>query len=376
MPWKKLLLIVLLLAVLAVAMLAFRGHGTASSGDKAAASTASAEVPVQVATAMRGDVDLSLKLVGRAEAWSTVTLRSRVSGQLQVLAFTPGAQVKKGALLVQIDPSLLKAQLDQTRGAVARDQAQLLKAQADQQRYSDMLAKGFVSKADYDTYQANLAVAKAVLQSDLAAQETAQTQLDYSRIVAPFDGVAGAPLVWPGAQITADSTDILVLNQIEPIRIAFNIPEDSLAAVRAAQARGDVPVQAVIPGDKGAPLSGTLEFIDNAVDVTTGTIVLKGRFDNADHRLTPGQFVQLTLPTTRIANAVNVPVEALQSSSKGSFVFVLGHDGKVQQRYVTPGPTSGGRLVVDKGLEAGEQVVTEGQMLLIDGSRARVKTGG
>lgn len=375
MSWKKLLLIVLVLALLAAAMLIFRGSHDAASLPKAA-SSASAEVPVQVATATRGDVDLSLKLVGRAEAWSTVTLRSRVSGQLESLGFTPGAEVKKGALLVQIDTRLLKAQLDQARGTVARDQAQLLKAQADQQRYSDMLTKGFVSKADYDTYQANLGVAKATLQSDIAAQEMTQAQLEYARIVAPFDGVTGSPLVWPGAQVTADSTDLLVLNQIHPIRVAFNIPEDSLAAVRASQARGDVPVTAAIPGDKGKPLGGALEFIDNAVDATTGTIVLKGRFDNADARLTPGQFVQVILPTARIANAVSVPVEALQSSSKGSFVFVLGHDGKVQQRYITPGPTAAGRAVIDKGLEAGEQVVTEGQMLLVDGSRARVKTGG
>lgn len=376
MSWKKLFLIVLALALLGVAMLVFRGRheATPSLGQSAAAQ--GGEVPVQVAAATRGDVDLSLKLVGRAEAFSTVTLRSRVSGQLQTLAFKPGAQVHKGDLLIQIDPSLLKAQLDQARGAVARDQAQLVKAQADQQRYTEMLAKGFVSKADYDTYQANLGIAKAALQSDQAAQETAQTQLDYARITAPFDGVIGSPLVWPGAQVSADSTDLVVLNQIEPIRIAFSIPEESLAALRAAQARGQVTVQATIPGDQGQPLSGALEFIDNAVDATTGTIVVKARFENTDHRLTSGQFVQVTLPTTRIPNAVSVPVEALQSSAKGSFVFVLGKDGKVQQRYVTPGPSAGARLVIDKGLEPGEQVVTEGQMLLVDGAHARVKSGG
>ena len=376
MPWKKLFLIVLALVLLGVAMIVFRGRHEASPSLGQGAAAQGSEVPVQVAAATRGDVDLSLKLVGRAEAFSTVTLRSRVSGQLQTLAFKPGAQVKKGDLLIQIDPSLLKALLDQARGAVARDQAQLVKAQADQQRYTGMLAKGFVSKADYDTYQANLGIAKATLQSDQAAQETAQTQLDYARIVAPFDGVIGSPLVWPGAQVSADSTDLVVLNQIEPIRIAFSIPEESLAALRDAQARGPVAVQATIPGDKGPPLGGALEFIDNAVDATTGTIVVKSRFENTDRRLTAGQFVQVTLPTTRLPNAVSVPVEALQSSSKGSFVFVLGKDGKVQQRYVTPGPTAGARLVIDKGLEPGEQVVTEGQMLLVDGARARVKTGG
>jgi multidrug efflux system membrane fusion protein len=370
MSWKKIALVVA--ALLAVALVMHFVRHADKDATKAKAATA---VPVESANATQGDIELSLKLVGRVEAWSTVTLRARVAGQLQSLSFKPGTLVHRGDVLAQLDPSLLKAQLDQARGLVARDQAQLQKAQADQQRYSDMLGKGFVSKADYDTYKANLAVAKAALQSDQAAQELAQTQLDYARIVAPFDGITGAPLVWPGAQISADSTDIVVLNEIEPVRVAFNIPEDSLPAVRAAQARGTLSVQVAISGDTGAPLAGTLDFVDNAVDATTGTIVLKARFDNADHRLTPGQFVQVMLPTTRLANVVSVPVQALQSSTNGNFVFVIGADGKVQQRSVTTGPTSAGRTVIDKGLKAGEQVVTEGQMLLVDGSAVTVKQG-
>jgi len=370
MSWKKIVLVAAVLLAVVLAMHFFVGQ----AGDgKAAASRAATPVPVETAPAIQGDVELSLKLVGRAEAWSTVTLRARVSGQLESLSFKPGALVRKGTLLAQIDPRLLKAQLDQARGSVARDQAQLQKAQADQQRYADMLTRGFVSKSDYDLYKANLAVARAALQSDQAAQELAQTQLDYARIVAPFDGITGAPLVWPGAQISADSTDIVVLNQVEPMRVAFNIPEDSLPAVRAAQRQGALDVEVTISGDHAAPLHGTLEFIDNAVDAATGTIVLKARFDNADHRLTPGQFVQVSLPTTRLVNVVSVPVHALQSSTNGSFVFVLGADGKVQQRPVTTGPSTAGRTVIDKGLKAGEQVVTEGQMLLVDGSAATVK---
>ena len=368
MSWKKIVLVVA--ALLAVALLVRRLRpGTEAPPAKAGSAAA---VPVDVATATRGDIGLALKLVGRVEAWSTVTLRARVSGQLQSLSFTPGALVRKGTVLAQLDPRLLKAQLDQARGAVARDRAQLQKAAADRQRYADMLAKGFVAKADFDLYQANLAVARAALQSDQAGQELAQTQLDYARIIAPFDGVAGAPLVWPGAQISADSTDIVVLNQVEPVRVAFNIPEDSLPAVRAAQARGPVTVQVMVAGDGAKALTGTLEFIDNAVDASTGTIVLKARFDNAEHRLVPGQFVQVMLPTTRLNHVLSVPVQALQRSSTGSFVFVLGGDGKVQQRAVTTGPSSDGRTVIDKGLQAGEQVVTEGQMLLTDGARARV----
>jgi multidrug efflux system membrane fusion protein len=282
------------------------------------------------------------------------------------------AQVHKGDVLAQIDPRLLKAQLDQARGVVARDRAQLHKAQADQQRYTDLLAKGFVSKADFDTYKANLAVARAALQSDLAAQELAQTQLDYARIVAPFDGVVGAPLVWPGAQVTADATDLFVLNQDDPLRISFAVPQDALPAVRTALARGAVTVQATVAGDHGGPLRGTLEFIDNAVDAATSTITLKARFDNAARRLTPGQYVQVSLPTTHLAGVVTVPVPALQSSSKGNFVFVLSANGTVQQRYVETGPTQGDRQVIDKGVAPGEQVVTEGQMLLADGAQAHV----
>jgi len=372
MSWKKFALIVVLL--LAVALALRFGWRTGAPGARASMPVTAA-VPVEVAPAVQGDVELSQQLVGRVEAWSTVTLRARVSGQLESLAFTPGGLVRKGAVLAQIDPRLLQAQLDQARGNVARDRALLLKAAADQQRYADMLAKGFVSKADYDLYQANLAVAKATLQSDQAAQELAQTQRDYTRLVAPFDGVVGAPLAYPGAQISADSTDIVVLNQIEPVRVAFNIPEDSLPAVRAAQKLGALKVQVAISGDHAAPLTGTLDFIDNAVDAGTGTIVLKARFDNAAHRLTPGQFVQVTLPTTRLVNVVSVPVHALQSSSSGSFVFVLGADGKVQQRPVSTGPTTAGRTVIDKGVRGGEQVVTEGQMLLVDGSPVTVKRG-
>lgn len=367
---KKIVLV--LAAVLAVALAVHFGRGRGGDAGKV---HAPAVVPVEVANATRGDIELTLHLVGRVEAWSTVTMRARVSGQLQSLAFTPGALVRKGSVLAQIDPALLKAQLDQARGNVARDQALLQKAEADQRRYADMLGKGFVSKADYDLYQANLAVAKANLQSDRAVQELAQTQLDYARIVAPFDGIVGAPLVYPGAQISADNTDLVLLNQVEPVRVAFNIPEDSLPAIRAAHAQAALVVQTTISGDHAAPLSGTLDFINNAVDASTGTIVLKARFDNADHRLTPGQFVQVSLPTTRLVNAVSVPVHALQSSSSGNFVFVVGADHKVQQRYVTTGPTSADRTVIDKGLVAGEQVVVEGQMLLVDGSIVSVKQG-
>ena len=369
-PGKKFLLIAVLLAAGALAATVWRHDAGGKDGPKPGDKTA-AGVPVTTAVATRGEIDLSLKVIGRAEAYSTVNVRSRVNGQLDMLAFTPGTHVKKGDLLARVDPRPLKAAFDEAQGNVSRDQAQLVKAEADLARYENMLGKGFVSRADYDLYKANLGVARAALESDRAAARAAQTQLDFTTISAPFDGVTGAPLAYPGATLTADTTDIVVLNEVDPIRVAFSIPEDSLASVRASLRNGALPVQATIPGDKGTPLQGELEFIDNAVDATTGTIILKGRFHNADGRLTPGQFADVTLPTTRLTDAVSVPVIALQSSTSGSFVFVVKPDKTVEQRSVTTGATTADRAVIDKGLDGGEQVVTEGQMLLVDGARVR-----
>jgi multidrug efflux system membrane fusion protein len=232
-----------------------------------------------------------------------------------------------------------------------------------------------VSKTDYDNFKANVGVYAAAVKADQAAVEMARTQLGYARIVAPVDSVAGAPMVYPGAQVSANSTDLVVLNQVRPIYLTFSVPESALAGVKAAYARGKVPVSAAIPGGKGAPLQATLDFINNAVDPGTGTIQLKAVYPNVDDRLTPGQFVQVTLPTTRLTNVVTVPVEALQNSPDGSFVFVVDADGRAQQRMVTAGPGSGGRLVIEKGLNGGERVVTDGQMLLTNGTPVKVVTG-
>lgn len=368
--------IVLVIAALLVAVLGIRlgENGRAGAGSVHAAA-ASTSVPVKVAVATLGNIDLSLTAVARTEAWSTVNVRARVSGQLESLGFTPGAKVRKGAQLAQIDPLPFKAQIDQARANVASDQAKLDKAQADLQRYAQVLARGFVSRADYDTYKANVEVSRASLQSSVAALELARLQLGYVRVVAPFDGVTGLPQVWPGAQLTASTTDIVVLNQIEPIRVTFSVPEGSLDAIRQAQAKGALVMEAQLPDGASVSLQGTLDFIDNTVDPTTGTIVLKGRFDNAGDRLTPGQFLQVKLPTRRLDRVVSVPASALQNSDQGDFVFVVGVDGKAHQRYLSAGPASAGRIVIQKGLQAGERVVTDGQLLLTEGTAVHVSDG-
>lgn len=364
--WKK------PVALMAVAVLtAWLAHGWLAD-DKAKAPKPVAVVPVKVARAERGDLDLSLTVNGYAEAYSTVTVQSRVSGQLQSIGYAPGGRVAKGAVIARIDPSLLQAQLDQARGNLAKDEAQLANAKQVLRRYTPMLAKGYVSKTDYDGYQANVGIDAAAVKADSAAVEMAQTQLGYAQIRAPVDSIAGAPLVYPGAQVSANSTQLVVLNQVRPIHVSFAVPESALSAVRIATSHGPLALAVQVPGASTKPLAATLDFIDNAVDTTTGTIQLKASYANADDRLTPGQFVQVTLPTAKLHDVVTVPATALQNSPQGSFVFVLDADGRVQQRMVTTGSGNGARIVIAKGLAGGEDVVTDGQMLLTDGARAQV----
>lgn len=364
---KKLALVAVLLAAVAAALHYLPAHD-------AQPATKAMPMPVKVATAQRGNFDLSLKVIGSAQAYSSVTVQSRVSGQLAALSFTPGGQVGKGQTIIRIDPSLLQSQLDEAQGNLAKDQAQLNNAQALLKRYQPLLSKGYVAKSDYDVARANAGLYAAAVKADRAAVELASTQLGYANIQAPVDSIAGAPLVYPGAQVSANSTNLVVLNQVRPIYITFAIPESELAGLKASYARGSLPVTARLPGS-GKALRASLDFINNTVDTSTGTIQLKAVYPNADEQLTPGQFVEVNLPTARLSQVVTVPVVALQNSPAGSFVFVVDATGTVQQRMVTAGVSSGERVVISKGLNGGEQVVTDGQLLLVDGAHVRVLAG-
>lgn len=367
---KKFVLLAALLITAVVAVPLIRGRERASAKSPPAVTS----VPVKVASAHRGDLDLHLKVIGRAEAFSTVNVQARVSGQLEKLMFTPGGHVNKGDTIIRLDPSLLQAQLDQALGNLAKDQAQLDNARTVLKRYQPLLGKGYVAQSDVDNYKANEGVYTASVKADKAAVELARTQLSYAQIQAPFDSIAGAPLVYPGAQVTANDTSIVVLNQIRPIRVTFSVPETGLAGIKANMASGSVPVTVSIPGTQQPAMRAELEFINNAVDAATSTIQLKARYANQQDELTPGQFVEVVLPTTRLSHVVTVPVVALQNSPLGSFVFVLNADGTVQQRMVTAGPGSGSQIVIEKGLDGSEQVVTDGQLLLADGTHVHVVT--
>jgi multidrug efflux system membrane fusion protein len=367
--FKKSLWVIALLVLVAV-IARFVLHGAEKPKTQPADRKAQ-EVPVRVATAQRGDLDLSLKVIGSAQAYSTVTVQARVAGQVQTLAFKPGGHVHRGQTIIRIDPSLLQAQLDEALGNLARDQAQRVNAVAVRKRYEPLLAKGYVSKSSIDTYNANVGLYTAVVKSDQAAVEFARTQLGYAQITAPFDSIAGAPLAYPGAQVAANSTPLVVLNQVQPIHVQFAVPESDLAGLKAAYARGPVAVAVTLPGSKQV-MQARLDFINNAVDSSTGTIQLKAAFDNADDQLTPGQFVEVSLPSTQLSHVVTVPAVALQHSPKGSFVFVLDVANKVHQRMVTVGVSTSDRVVISTGLNGGERVVTDGQLLLVDGARVQV----
>jgi multidrug efflux system membrane fusion protein len=329
-------------------------------------------LPVKAAVAEQGDVDERLTVIGRAEAMATVTLRPRVSAQVLALDFTPGQAVTKGQRLLRLDPSLLDAQLAQAEAVVARDDAQLGKARADLKRYDEMSAKGYVAKIDIDGLKSAVAIAEATLNADRAAARLARTQRSFAEIAAPFDGVVGAALVYPGAAVTANTTDLVVLNQVDPIRVSFSLPEGRLAELRHEATMRTVAVDALLSDNADQKLAGQLEFIDNAVDTGTGTIVLKARYANPGARITPGQFVNVSVPIRRLPAAVTVPVIALQNAATGPFVFVIGADGTVSQRGVAPGPVIGERLVLEHGLSAGEKVVTEGQLSLTPGASVTI----
>lgn len=370
---KRLLIVVMVLAVAGTAAhYLWRDRGAAPAAYPAAAAQA---VPVKADAARRGDIDLSLKVIGSAQPWSTVTVQARVDGQLESLSFKPGGHVGRGETIIRIDPGLLKSQLDEALGNLAKDQAQRVNAQSLLRRYRPLLAKGYVAKSAYDTAKADAGLYAAAVKADQAAVELARTQLGYTTIRAPVDSIAGAPLVYPGAQVTANSTNLVVLNQVQPIHITFAVPEAELAALKAAYARGVVPVSARLPGSK-ADMQATLDFINNAVDTSTGTIQLKARYANRDDELTPGQFVEVTLPTASLKSVVTVPAVALQNSPTGSFVFVIDDSGVAHQRMVTVGASTADRVVITEGLQGGERVVTDGQLLLVDGAHVRMLTGG
>lgn len=333
-------------------------------------------VPVVLATVEKRDVPITLNAVGRAEAFSTVSVRSRLDGQVLSVDFKPGQFVKKGQPLFRLDPGPLEAQLRVAQGNMLRDQALLAKARADLDRYSDLAKKGFVSASAVDGYKASVEALEGTVKLGQAAVDYAKIQFDFTTVRSPMDGVAGAVLVFPGGNVKANDTVVVVLNQMQPIYVNFAIPESQLDGVRALQKKGPVRAQVETRDGTRSRLEARLVFIDNTIDTSTGTITLKAAYPNSDLRLTPGQFVDVNLVTRIIPDAVVMPIEAMQMSPSGNIVFVATADNKVEIRPVKQSMPAGAMLVVPEGFQPGERVVIDGQLRLFPGASIESRTAG
>ncbi|MCG2578222.1 efflux RND transporter periplasmic adaptor subunit [Dechloromonas sp. XY25] len=339
------------------------------------ASTASTPVSVVVARAQSGEMPVFLNVVGRAEAYEGVTIKSRLDGQILSVNFTEGQAVKQGDLLVRLDPGDFNARVAQAEAVVAKDQAQLAKAQADQVRYLGLKARGFVSDEKVNEVRTTEVAAAATLKADHAALELARLQLSYTAIRAPFSGVVGARLVFPGSTVKINDTALAVVNRVDPLYVSFAVPERHLQRLRDAVSKGPMNVQIAVPGDNSASFAGKARFIDNAVDTTTGTIQMKALLDNKRGKLTPGQFLNVSMVLTTVSNAVLVPNEAIQQGTDGNFLYVVKADNTVEVRKLDIIASYQGKTAIAKGVTIDETVVTDGQLRLTPGATVQAGNG-
>ena len=349
-------------------------RGPVRSGGQGRGGRSREAVPVLVATAVQKSVPLQIRAVGNVEAYSVVSVKSQVTGVLTQAHFKEGQDVKKGQLLYTVDPRPFEAALKQAEANLARDSAQLRNLREQVRRYAELVEKQYVSREQYDQIRTNADAMEAVVDADKAAVENARVQLSYCYIYSPVNGRVGSLLVNEGNLVrTNDASPLVVINQINPINVTFAVPEQHLADLKRHMAATKLKVDASFASDEGRLEQGRLDFIDNAVDRTTGTIKLKAVFTNSERRLWPGQFVNVALTLTTQSDAVVIPSEAVQVGQEGQHVFVVKPDKSVEMRPVTLGLTNEGEAVIAKGIEAGELVVREGQFLLGPGSRVEVK---
>jgi membrane fusion protein, multidrug efflux system len=338
---------------------------------------ASAAVPVDTAPVVVKTMPVDLQAVGNVEASSTVEVRSQVTGQLLSVGFSEGQDVAAGQLLFALDSRPFEAALKQAQAALAKDQAQAKNADAQRARNADLLKRGLVAQSDYDALVASAAALHAAADADEAQVDNAKLQLQYTRITAPVSGRTGALLVHQGALVRSnDTTPLVVINQLAPIYVSFSVPSRLLSEIRSERDRGPLAVEAVVSGSSNPSSHGAVSFIDNAADQTTDTVRLKATFANADRRLWPGQFVEVTLRLAVDPHAIVVPAVAVQPGQQGSFVFVVKPDNTVEQRPVTVLRIGGDEAVIGTGLQAGEIVVTDGQLRLTPGAHISVKNSG
>jgi membrane fusion protein, multidrug efflux system len=348
---------------------------TAAPADGRHGGNGPAAVAVSAAAAVMKPMAVKLKSVGNVEASSTVEVRAQVTGELLTVNFTEGQDVRAGQLLFTIDPRVFDAALAQAEAALARDVAQSKNLEAQHGRLTNLLKQGLVSQADYDSAAAAAAAIQASIASDKAAVDNARLQQQYTRISAPVAGRTGALLVHPGSIIRAsDPAPLVVINRLVPAYVSFSVPARMLPQLRPRDSQRGLGVEASPAGTADVVSSGTVTFMDNAVDPSTDTIRLKATFANENKRLWPGAFVDVTLQISVDPKAIVIPSKAVQASQQGEFVFVVKTDQTVEARSVKVAWTEGDEAVIASGIKAGETVVTDGQLRLTPGARVSIKT--
>lgn len=335
-------------------------------------------VPVLVAPAARADVPVYLDAVGTIKALNTVTVRPQVDGKLLSVNFKEGDDIKKGDLLAKIDPIIYQAQLNQAIAKKAQDEAQLANSKIDLDRYERLAATAAINKQQADTQRALVAQNTALVQADQAAIDNAQAMLGYTTITAPIDGRTGIRMVDEGNYVrSADAnSSIVVITQLQPISVLFNLPQQDLSQVNTAFDRSPLKVEAQRSDNDAVIDRGVLRVVDNQVDQTTGTVKLKAEFPNANLQLWPGQFVNVRLLVDTLKQVVVIPTGAVQRGPNGTFVYVVKDDDTVSVRPITVEKQDETQTVVSKGLEAAERVVTTGFVRLTDGAKVGIGSGG
>jgi len=381
---KKTLIVLALIAVAAGGYYAWQRHAQPQSssqtdsptprGGKGGDGARRPLAPVQAATATRQSVPQYLSGLGTVTAANTATVRSRVNGDLLAIHFTEGQQVNAGDLLAEVDPRPYQVALTQAQGQLAKDQATLANARRDLARFEKLAKTSLVSQQELDTQRSLVSETLGTLKADEGGVASAQLNLTYSRITAPIAGRVGLKQVDVGNYVTSgDTTGIVVITQTHPIDVVFTLAENSISAILTAQKSGQsLLVEAWDRSNQNLIASGKLLSLDNQIDVTTGTIKIKARFDNQDDTLFPNQFVNVRLKVNTLQDAVVIPPAALQMGNEGHFVWVVNSDNKVSKKSVVAGLQDSEKVVVSAGLEAGERVVTDGLDRLTEGAKVEI----
>ena len=334
-------------------------------------------VPVTVAQVEPRTVPQEISAIGTVTPVQTVAVRAQVSGTLLRVAFQEGDEVRSGQLLFQLDPRPFQAALDQVLANLAKDHAQLVNARQEVTRYRQLVQNDLATQEQFDQFKANADAAEAAVTADSAAVQTARLNLEYTTIRAQIAGRTGSLLLREGNLVPVNgATPLVVVNQIRPIAVSFSVPQKYLDAIQRFSARSHLAVEIRPADDTSAVLRGTLIFINNQVDTTTGTIQLKATFANADRTLWPGEFVAVRLVLTVERDVLTVPSQAVMTGQNGSYVYIVNPDRSVRAQDVTVGRSVGDYVVIERGLANGQLVVTDGQLRLVPGAKVEVKSGG